>query len=72
MNRGTRAGGAVHFPNDVKQARVHASGLIDAPVPKEMIELLQGIGDVRAVTLERDRGAFLRVRVEDGQRAAII
>jgi hypothetical protein len=37
-----------------------------------MIELLQGIRDVRAVTPEHDRGAFLGVRVEDSQRAAII
>ena len=59
----------VHLPNEVDERGVHLDFLVPPPVPHEVIERLQRLGDEFAIPLEGDVNRFLRVNVEHGNRA---
>ena len=53
----------VHFINEIDEGGVHLDFLVPPPVPHEVIERLQRLGDEFAIPFEGDVNRFLRVNV---------
>ena len=62
---------ALHLPDDIEQARVHADRLVGAPIPQGPVQLLESGGNIAAILLEGDRRLLLRMHVHDGYGARI-
>ncbi len=69
MDGSAGAGGALHFPEDIEQGRVHAGRLVLTPVAKQPVQLLQAGAAVGAVLLEGDGLLLLGMRMIDRERA---
>ena len=61
----------MQLPNEVDEGGVHLDFLVPPPVPHEVIERLQRLGDVFAIPLEGYGDRILRVNVVHGERAVL-
>lgn len=64
-----RAAALVDFPDEVEQARVHASRFVPAPVAQEAVDLRETLRVEPAVALEGDRRPLAGVGEEQFQRS---
>ena len=63
---------AVDFPEDVEQATIHRGLVLAAPVAEKVIELLQRVFVVAAVTLEGDGEIFVGMGVVEREGAGFV
>ena len=63
IDRFGRADAALRFPDNIKQARIHAGGLIAAPIAQQPIELFERVTVETAIALIFNGQALARMRV---------
>ena len=66
-----RAGGAVHFPEQIIQTRIHLRRLVAAPVTHHPVELAQAAAVIAPVTAEGDADALAGMHLDDLEGAGI-